>query len=123
MDVAARWGDAINLNTPLAGADDVVAAARTVAAACARVGREQATLELTGWTRVALDASGRGVERPGWLAGSPAELVATLRAMAGAGLAHVSVYIGSEGDASPLPALTPRALERFAPVLEALAAS
>jgi hypothetical protein len=63
------------------------------------------------------------VERPGWLSGPPAQLVATLRAMAGAGLAHVSVYLGTDEDTSPLPALSPQALERFAPVLEALAAS
>jgi alkanesulfonate monooxygenase SsuD/methylene tetrahydromethanopterin reductase-like flavin-dependent oxidoreductase (luciferase family) len=123
MDVAARWGDAVNVNTPLAGPDDVAAAGAVVGAACARLGREPATLTLTGWTRIALDGGGRGVERPGWLSGPPAQLVATLRAMAGAGLAHVSVYLGTDEDTSPLPALSPQALERFAPVLEALGES
>jgi alkanesulfonate monooxygenase SsuD/methylene tetrahydromethanopterin reductase-like flavin-dependent oxidoreductase (luciferase family) len=123
MDVAARWGDTVNVNTPLASSEDVAAAASASAAACARVGRDPSTLPLTGWARIALDAGGRGVARPGWLAGSPADLAATLGAMAGAGLAHVSVYIGLEDDSSPLPALTQQALERFAPVLEALGAS
>ncbi len=122
MDVAARWGDAVNVNTALAGPDDVAAAAGAAAAACARVGRDPATLALTGWARIAFDAGGHGVERPGWLSGSTPELVAVLRAMAGAGLAHVAVYLGTEDDPSPLPALTPQALERFAPVLEALGA-
>jgi hypothetical protein len=48
--------------------------------------------------------------------------VATLRAMGEAGLAHVAVYLGTDDDPSPLPALTPQGLERFAPVLEALGA-
>ncbi len=122
MDVAARWGDAVNVNTALTSPNDVAMAAGAADAACARVGRDPATLELTGWTRIALDPGGHGVERRGWLSGSAAELVATLRAMAAAGLAHASIYIGTEDDTSPLPALTPRALERFGPVLEALGA-
>lgn len=123
MDVAARWADAVNVNTALAGPGDVAAAAGAAASACARVGRDPTTLELTGWARIAFDSGGHGVERPGWLSGSPADLVATLRAMAGAGLAHVAVYLGIADDPSPLPALTPQALERFAPVLEGIDAA
>lgn len=123
MDVAARWGDAVNVNAALATVDDVNGAAARVAAACARVGRDPATLALTGWGRVALDGSGRGVARPGWLSGTPGEIAGTIRAMADAGLGHLSVYVGTDEDPSPLPALTPRALEWFAPVLEALRAS
>ena len=123
MDVAARWGDAVNVNTALASAADVVVAAGAAAAACRRVGRDPATLGLTGWARIAFAANGRGAERPGWLSGSPAELAATLRAMGAAGLVHVAVYVGTDDDPSPLPALTQQALERFAPVLEVLAAS
>lgn len=123
LDVAARWGDAVNVNAPLAGPGDVRAAAGSVAAACVRVGRAPETLGLTGWARVALDEAGRGIARDGWLAGGPDELAATLRDMAAAGLSHVSVYLGTDEDRSPLPATTPRALERFAPVLEALRAA
>jgi len=43
--------------------------------------------------------------------------------MAGVGLRHIALYIGLDDDASPLPALTPRALERLVPVLEALHAA
>ncbi len=123
MDVAARWGDAVNVNSALASPGDVASAAGAAAAACARVGRDPSTLEVTGWARIAFDARGNGVGRTGWLAGSPEELAATLRAMAAAGLVHLAVYLGTEDDPSPLPALTPQALERFAPVLEALGAS
>lgn len=123
MDVAARWGDAVNVNAPLAGPDDVRAAAASAAAACARVGRSPDTLALTGWTRISMDDAGRGVAREGWLSGSAGELAAGLQEMGAAGLTHVSVYLGTDQDRSPLPATTPRALERFAPVLEALRAS
>jgi alkanesulfonate monooxygenase SsuD/methylene tetrahydromethanopterin reductase-like flavin-dependent oxidoreductase (luciferase family) len=120
MDVAARWADAVNVNTPLATAVDAAGAVATAEAACRRVGRDPSTLAVTGWGRISLDGRGCGLARPGWLAGSPAEVAATLAAMAGAGLRDISLYVGSDDDPSPLPALTPRALERFAPLLAAL---
>ena len=123
MAVAARWADAVNINVALASAADASAAAALASEACARLGRDAATLGLTGWGRIALDEAGVGAERPGWLAGSPEAIAGTLRAMAEAGVRHVSLYVGTDEDASPLPALTPRALERFAPVLEALNAA
>ncbi len=123
MDVAARWADVVNVNAPLAGPADVIAASAAAVAACSRVGRDPASLMLTGWARISLDAQSVGAARAGWLAGSPDEVAQTLRAMAEAGLAHVSVYAGTDDDPSPLPALTSRALDRFALVLEALAAS
>lgn len=120
MDIAARWADAVNVNLAMTSADDVRSAAGLATAACRRVGRDPATLELTGWTRIALDPAGHGTARAGWLAGSPDEMAQTLRAMAAEGMRHLSVYIGTEEVRSPLPALTPRALERFVPLLEAL---
>ncbi len=123
MDVAARWGDAVNVNTPLSALADVVGAAGLADAACRRVGRDPSTLALTGWGRISLDARGHGVARPGWLSGSPEEMAATLSAMAGAGVRHVSVYIGADDDRSPLPALTAHALERFAPLMVQLGAA
>ena len=122
MDVAARWGQAVNVNTPLATPDDVAAAAGLAEAACKRVGRDPATLALTGWGRILLDARGNGVARPGWLSGSPEQIAATLGAMAGSGLRHISVYLGTDDDRSPLPALTASALERFAPLMGLLLA-
>ena len=123
MTVAARWADAVNLNAPLATAEDATGLAALSGEACARVGRDPATLELTGWGRIALGDGGIGAQRPGWLSGTPEAIAATLRSMAGVGLRHIALYIGLDDDASPLPALTPRALERLVPVLEALHAA
>ncbi len=122
MGVAAHWADAVNVNTGLASAADVVAVARQVAAACEREGRDPATLPVTGLGRIDLARDGSGAARPGWLSGPPAAIADTLRAMAQAGLRHISLYLGADGEASPFPALTARALDRFAPVLEALRA-
>jgi alkanesulfonate monooxygenase SsuD/methylene tetrahydromethanopterin reductase-like flavin-dependent oxidoreductase (luciferase family) len=123
MSVAARWADAVNVNTPMASRADAAAGAALAAAACVAIGRDPRRLDVTGWGRIALDQAGFGTERPGWLAGSPDAIAATLLAMSEAGVRHVSLYIGTDEDPSPLPALTPRALERFAPVLEALGAA
>ena len=121
--IAARWGDAINVNVPLASPDDVVRIAATAADACAAVGRDPATLLLTGWARLAIGEGGRAVERDGWLAGSQDEIAGTLRAMHAAGLGHLTLYVGEADDPSPLPALTGARLAWLAPVLEALQGS
>ena len=122
MTVAARWADAVNVNTALTGPDDVVATAAGATAACARVGRNPATLALTGWGRMALDGTGRAVARPGWIGGEPAEVAATIHAMGGAGLRHLALYLGTDDDTSPMPALTRRALDRFEAVMELVGA-
>lgn len=119
--IAARWGDAINVNTSLAGPGDVTAIAATAAAACAVVGRDPATLVLTGWARVAFGDDGEVVERAGWLAGSREQLADTLRAMSTAGLRHLTLYVGEADDPSPLPALTQRRLAWLAPLVDSLA--
>ena len=49
--------------------------------ACDAVGRDPATLELTGWGRLVLEADGTALARDGCLAGSPAEVAATVRAV------------------------------------------
>jgi alkanesulfonate monooxygenase SsuD/methylene tetrahydromethanopterin reductase-like flavin-dependent oxidoreductase (luciferase family) len=121
--VAATWGDAINVNLPLCGPADMQRIVDTATAACAAVARDPATLELTGWGRLVLDADGIAVEEPGCLAGSPAEIAETVRGFAEDGLRHITFYVGSPGEPSRFPALTPVALERFARVLEALQAN
>ena len=121
--VAARWGDAINVNLPLAGAAEMDRLTTIAREACDAVGRDPATLELTGWGRLALDAASNAVERDGYLTGSPAQVAATVRAFADAGLRHLTLYIGDPDDPSRLPALTPPMLERFGPVLEAIRAA
>jgi alkanesulfonate monooxygenase SsuD/methylene tetrahydromethanopterin reductase-like flavin-dependent oxidoreductase (luciferase family) len=120
MAIAARWADAVNVNEPLTSAEDVVAAAARVAEACASVGRDPATLALTGWGRLALRSDETAEKRPGRIAGTPDQVAGTLRAMHAAGLHHLTLYVGDADDPSPLPALTSRTLERFALFLEAL---
>lgn len=122
MAIAVRWGDAVNVNVALTGAGDVAPIAARAAAACEAIGRDPSSLGLTGWARLALRADGVADERKGCIGGSPAEVAATLRAIRAAGVEHVSLYIGEHDDPSPLPALTPEALDRFAPVFEALRA-
>ena len=108
---------------PLTGPDDVDAIAASAARACESVGRDPATLGLTGWSRIALDAAGHGTARKGWLSGSPDEIAATMRAMRAEGLEHLVVYVGDADDPSPLPALTGPVLERFGAVLRAVGAT
>ncbi|MEI7743068.1 MAG: LLM class flavin-dependent oxidoreductase [Chloroflexota bacterium] len=118
--VAARWGDAINVNLPLCGPDDMARVVDLAARACATVGRDPATLALTGWARVVLEADGTAVAREGCLSGTPDEVAATVRGFAASGLRHLTFYIGHPDDPSRLPALVPEMLERFAPLLEAI---
>lgn len=120
LAIAARWADAVNVNTALTGPEGVAAIAAPVVEACTVQGRDPATLALTGWARLALDPGGRAVDRPGWLSGTPDEVAATIRAMGSAGLRHLALYVGADDDRSPMPALTSPALARFAAVMEAL---
>ena len=121
--VAARWGDAANVNTALCATADVTAIRATMARACEAVGRDPATLAVTGWSRLSLALDGTAVPRDGYLAGTPAEIGDQVRAFHAAGLAHLTLYVGAEDDPSPLPALTAETLDRFAPVLEAIRAA
>jgi alkanesulfonate monooxygenase SsuD/methylene tetrahydromethanopterin reductase-like flavin-dependent oxidoreductase (luciferase family) len=120
--VAARFGDAINVNLPLTGPDDMARLVATATAACEAEGRDPATLGLTGWGRVILDDAGLALAREGCLTGSPEEVAASVRSFADAGLQHMTFYIGAPDEPSRFPALTPAALERFAPFLEAIRA-
>lgn len=120
MAIAARWGDAVNVNQALTDADDVTAVTATVASACAATGRDPATLALTGWGRLALRPDGTAEKRPGRIAGTPEQVAQMLRAMHAAGLHHLTLYVGEADDPSPLPALTGPVLDRFVPFLEAL---
>jgi alkanesulfonate monooxygenase SsuD/methylene tetrahydromethanopterin reductase-like flavin-dependent oxidoreductase (luciferase family) len=122
LDVAARWADAVNVNVPLAGAEDAAMIVDRVAEACARVGRDRATLEVTGWARLSLREDGSAAERPGWIAGPPDEAAQAMRAIRATGVRHLTLYLGDVDDPSPAPALTGRALERFARIFETLRA-
>lgn len=118
--IAATFGDAINVNLPLTGPEDMARLADIARRACESALRDPATLELTGWGRLVLEPDGTALERPGCMAGSPDQVAATVRALAGSGLRHLTLYVGDPEDPSRLPALTSRMLERFAPVLEAI---
>ncbi len=118
--VAASWGDAINVNRPLSTIADVAGIRAAATAACEAVGRDPSTLGVTGWGRLAIDDDGVAVAKDTYLAGTPAEVAATLRAFAAAGLEHITLYPGAADDPSPLPALTTASLGRFAPFLDAL---
>ena len=69
-EVAARWGDAANVNTALCTTADVTAIRETMARACEAVGRDPGTLAITGWSRLSLAADGTAVPRDRYLAGS-----------------------------------------------------
>lgn len=121
--VAARFGDAINVNLPLvddAAMDRLVDVARR---ACERAGRDPSTLGLTGWARVTLEEDGTAIERDGCIAGSPEQVAEIVCRFREAGLRHLTFYVGAPDDPSRLPALTSATLARFAPVLEAIRAS
>jgi alkanesulfonate monooxygenase SsuD/methylene tetrahydromethanopterin reductase-like flavin-dependent oxidoreductase (luciferase family) len=122
MRIAARWGDSLNIATALSSAAEVAEMARLAAEACAAVGRDPATLPLSGWGRVKLRPDRTAVAGPGWIGGSREEMAAGLRAMNDAGLEHLTLYVGLDGDPSPVPALTREALDLFAPLFEALRA-
>ena len=122
LGVAVRYADAVNVNVALTGAGDAAAQVARVAGACRAIGRDPSTLDVTGWARLALRPDGSAVPREGWLGGSAEEVAGTLGAVHAAGISHMTLYPGVDGDPSPLPALTRAALARFARVLEALRA-
>ena len=118
--IAARWADAINVNVPLTREADAQAIAARAAAACEQVDRDPATLQVTGWSRLVIDDGGRAIERDGCLSGTPEEVAATCADFARAGVTHLTLYAGDPDDPSRTPALTPAALARLGPFLEAI---
>ena len=72
MDVACRWGDAVNANWSLTDRAAVETFRADVTAACERVGRDPAAIALTGWTRLAPSPDGRlEADRADTIAGTP----------------------------------------------------
>jgi len=123
MEVAARWGDAVNWNASITSPEAVAELAAAAREACATVGRDPTTLPLTGWTRLAPSAdAGLDADRADTIAGTPANIADRLAAIHEAGLAHMTCFVGDEDDPTAYPSLTERSLERFAPILEALRA-
>jgi len=120
LAIAARFGDQLNVNRAVATPEDAVEVLALASAACEAVGRDPATLEVTGWARLAIGDDGIAIPKPGGLAGDAATVAATVRAIHAAGIRHLTCYPGAADDPSPLPALTEATLDRFAPFLEAM---
>jgi alkanesulfonate monooxygenase SsuD/methylene tetrahydromethanopterin reductase-like flavin-dependent oxidoreductase (luciferase family) len=120
--VAARHADRINVNRAIATEADALEVMAIARRACEAVGRDPSALGVTGWGRLAIDDDGVAVDKPGCLVGEPAAVAATVRAVRDAGVEHLTLYVGTAEDPSPLPALTDETLDRFAPFLEAIRA-
>ena len=120
LAVAARFGDLVNVNKPIVTPADAAGVVELAAGACRTVDRDPATLAVTGWARLAVDDHGTAVEKPGCIAGSPAEVASTVSAIHAHGITHLTFYVGAADDPSPLPALTDDTLGRFEPFLEAI---
>jgi len=123
--IAARWADAVNLNAFLSDPDAVATAFAPAVAACESIGRDPASLAWTGYVRVsfappatARATAGFGSGAAIW--GSVEEIAGRLHGLHQAGVQHLTCYVDPGDSPSPLPALEPEGLERFAPVLELL---
>jgi alkanesulfonate monooxygenase SsuD/methylene tetrahydromethanopterin reductase-like flavin-dependent oxidoreductase (luciferase family) len=124
MDVAARWGDAVNGGDGLTGAASVAALRGSLDEACERVGRDPRAVALTGWSRLAPSMDGRaGRDRSDTISGTPSEVADRLIEIGAAGVEHVTCFIGDEDDRREFPLLTEASLERFAPILAAVQAA
>jgi alkanesulfonate monooxygenase SsuD/methylene tetrahydromethanopterin reductase-like flavin-dependent oxidoreductase (luciferase family) len=119
LAVAARFGDAVNWTDGLTDAESVRAALASVRLACDAVDRDPATLPLTGWVRLELEA-GASAGREGTLPGDDVQVIATLQEMHAAGLRHVTIFAGDRQDTNAYPALTPEAIDALAPIIDAL---
>ena len=121
MGIAARFGDAVNVNTALTGPASVAAFRPALDAACTEAGRDPASLPVTGWVRLAPSPDGAlDADRADTISGTPAVIAARLAEIHAAGVSHLTCFIGDEDDGHKYPALTRHALERFSAVMEAL---
>ena len=80
MEVAARWGDAVNDHGSITDVASVERFRERVETACETVGRDPSTLRLTAWTRVAPSPDGRlDADRADTIAGTPASIARSAR--------------------------------------------
>ncbi|HEX5504711.1 MAG TPA: LLM class flavin-dependent oxidoreductase, partial [Thermomicrobiales bacterium] len=111
LRIAARHADAYNAIWPITPAQ--VAEQRTrLVAACADVGRDPATLDLTAGTFVHLPEHGRPAADDRAISGTAEEIAAQLRAFADLGVRHLVVDLR--------PDISVPAIEAFGRVLELL---
>ncbi len=92
-----------------------------VAEACELVGRDPTTLPLTTCVRLELEASPTD-SRPDTLAGDDVLVIAKLQEMHAAGLRHVTFFIGDPDNKDSFPSISLRAIDKLAPIIEALKA-
>ncbi len=111
LRLTARYADIYNTDTVLS-ADRVAELWANVEAACAEVGRDPQTLELTSFTAVRIAPAGESA-RPGEQAivGTVEEIAAELRRFADAGVTHLIVRFEQLGVVG---------IEQFAPVMALL---
>ncbi len=121
MGIAARFADAVSLSEVVTSAASATPLLAGVRAACGEIGRDPATLEVTGLARIAPSSDGRlESDRPDTIAGTPEQVAMRLAEIHAAGISHLTCFIGDEDDGHLYPALTGRSLERFGAVKEAL---
>lgn len=121
MEVGVRWADAINGADGLTDVGSVAALHGAIAEACAAVGRDPATLGVTGFSRVAVSDDGRlDADRPDTISGTPDVVADRIASLADAGVEHLTCFIGDPTDDHEFPALTRGALDRLVPVLDRL---
>ena len=108
LRIAARYADAYNAIWPVTPAEVAAQRARLVAA-CADVGRDPATLDLTVGTFVHLPEHGRPVADDRAISGTEEEIAAQLRVFADLGVRHLIVDFR--------PDISVQAIEDFGRVL------
>jgi len=119
LEVACRWADAVNWTDAFTDGASVANARARIAEACAQVGRDPAAVRVTGFVRLAPSPAGQATTRHAeTIAGTPSAVAARLLELDAAGLEHITCFIGDEDDDHLYPALTARALDRFAAVLD-----
>jgi alkanesulfonate monooxygenase SsuD/methylene tetrahydromethanopterin reductase-like flavin-dependent oxidoreductase (luciferase family) len=127
--LAARWGDAFNLNRAVSSPERLAEPFAALEAACRAIGRDPATIRRTGYAFVALrdeTAADTAIADTAIadtaIAGTPDEIAARLHALHRAGMEHLTLVVDDavrrEGTAWPLT--TPRHVAGFAPVMAAL---
>jgi len=119
INLAAQWGDAFNLNRALTAPDDAAEPLAQLNTSCGAVGRDPETISRTGYVAIALSSSGSQTA----LRGSAEEIASRLHAIHQAGICHLTCFLDTGDPSDPpdsLPLVTPQAIERFAPVVDAL---
>lgn len=119
IGLAARWGDAFNLNRVVSSPEQLAGPFAELEAACLAIGRDPATIQRTGYAFIALHA--RPAAADSAISGTPEEIAARIHALHQAGMEHLLLVVDDEERTGlGWPLTTPRQVERFAPVMAAL---